>query len=72
MLTITRAVLANPHSEAQFPSACRTQTSTPAEAGTRLPALPAPGIKRSCPREAPIDRTVAPDARKDQPVAAPQ
>ena len=71
MLTITRTVLANPQSEAQFPSACRTRTSTPAEAGTRLPALPAPGIERSCPHEASIDRTVAPDARKDLPVAAP-
>ena len=85
MLTITRAVMANPQSEAQFPSACRTRTSTPVIAGTYLSALPAPGIERSCPQEpalrvdereprtqeAPIDHTVTSDARKELPVAAP-
>lgn len=85
MLTITRAVLANPQTEAQFPSACRTRTSTTAKAGTHLSALPTPGTERSCAaepaprvderdvqtRELPHDRTVAPDARKELPVAAP-
>ena len=67
MLTITRAVLANPQSEVQFPPACRTGSPISAKAVTHFSALPAPGIERSCPH----NRTMTPDSRKELRVATP-